>query len=59
QFFIDLAKYHVTARDTQSDNILVRETNGTLELVLIDGAADPSILHAATIFKGVNRLRLM
>jgi hypothetical protein len=58
-FFETLAAHHVTVEDPTAHNILVRQDNAGLALVLVDGLGDPTVIPYKTVSKSLNRRKLM
>ncbi len=58
-FFESLARHHITVEDPNAHNILVRRQGEDLDLVLVDGLGDPTVIPYKSVFKGVNRRKLM
>jgi hypothetical protein len=59
KFFEALATHHVVVEDPTAHNILVRQNNAGLALILIDGLGDPTIIPYKTVSKILNRRKLM
>ena len=57
--FESLAAHHVTVEDPTALNILVRQGGAGPELIIVDGLGDPTVIPYKTVFKGLNRRKLM
>lgn len=58
-FFEEMVANHVTVGDPTARNIVVRRNGRGLELVLVDGLGDPTIIPYKTVSKRLNRRKLM
>jgi hypothetical protein len=58
-FFETFAAHHVPVEDPTYHNILVRRDGPGISLVLIDGLGDPTLIPYKTMFKSLNREKLM
>jgi len=58
-FFETLAAHHVPVEDPTYHNILVRKDAQGISLILVDGLGDPTLIPYKTLFKGLNRDKLM
>jgi hypothetical protein len=58
-FFEALASHHVPVEDPTYHNILVCKNGPKMRLILVDGLGDPTLIPYKTLFKGLNREKLM